>query len=179
MKNIEVRICGRDDVPLLSAVGSRVFKETYGGFSDPADLAAHVEENFSERAIAKEISRSTVRYFMAEVSESCAGLVKLRQAPGPDLLPTKNVFEVQQLYISSDFQRRGVGKLLLDTAAAHARSKGADGLFLSVWSEAEWALSFYRKYGFETLGEIPFRLGETVYIDLLMWLPFPESAEER
>ncbi len=173
MKNIEIRICGRDDVPLLSAVGGRVFKETYTAFSDPVDLAAHVDEKFSERAIAREISRSTVRYFMAEVSETCAGLMKLCRTPAPDLLAGKNVFEVQQLYVSTDFQRRGVGRLLLDTAAAHARSKGAEGLFLSVWSEADWALSFYRKHGFHTMGTVPFQLGETAYVDFLMWLPLP------
>jgi ribosomal protein S18 acetylase RimI-like enzyme len=108
---------------------------------------------------------------MAEQRDACAGLIKLRYGQKRALLPAENVCEVQQLYVAPDFQRRGIGRLLMDSAMAHARKAGAQGMFLSVWSEADWATSFYAKYGYQSLGEVPFVLGTIEYTDWLMWLP--------
>jgi ribosomal protein S18 acetylase RimI-like enzyme len=174
MKNIEVRGCDRDDVQLLAALGRKTFKATYADSSDPAEMQAHIDEVFGEDAIAQEISRSTVRYFMAEKRDSCAGLIKLRYGQKRALLPVDRACEIQQLYVSPDFQRRGVGRALMDAAVSHAQKAGVQGMFLSVWSKADWATAFYSDYGYRSLGEVPFMIGATEYTDWLMWLPIED-----
>jgi ribosomal protein S18 acetylase RimI-like enzyme len=68
-------------------------------------------------------------------------------------------------------QRFGIGGMLIDAAAGFARDKAADGIWLSVWEDAPWAVNCYRKNGFESVGTTEFQLGKTVYADLLMWRP--------
>ena len=113
----------------------------------------------------------TNQTLMAEEGGQCAGLVKVRESAVPELISAASVMEVQQLYVSTDFQRRGIGALLMDQAVTTARNRGVDGIWLSVWKDADWARNFYEKYGFTSQGEISFLLNTTEFTDLLMWLP--------
>lgn len=175
MKNISVREGRRDDVPALAALGRTVFAETWAGTANPDELASHIEAHFSESAISTDIVRESVRYFMAESGEVCAGLVKVGMGARPQLVPEGTVRQVHQLYVAPDFQRMGVGRRLLDAAVEFARAGAASGVFLSVWSKAIQAISFYEDYGFRALGNVPFKLGDAEYLDSLMWLPLTDE----
>ena len=170
-RTLKIRFANAADAPELAAIGSRVFWDAYGGTAPDDDIADHVEGYFSESVVRAEISRPDVTYFMASEDGRCAGLVKMRDSDVPALVLADSAVEVQQLYVSMDFQRRGVGALLLDAVVAATRMRGIDGIWLSVWTDADWATKFYFKYGFESRGEIPFMLATTEFIDHLMWLP--------
>jgi len=172
---LKIRLATAADVPELSAVGSRVFRDAYGGTAPDDDIADHIEAFFSEPVVTAEISRPDVTYFMASEDDHCAGLVKMRDSDVPALVIANSAVEVQQLYVSMDFQRRGVGALLLDAVVAAARMRGIDGIWLSVWTDADWAVKFYSKYGFESRGEVSFSLATTDFIDHLMWLPVEQK----
>lgn len=172
---LKIRLATAADAPELSAVGSRVFRDAYGGTAPDDDIADHVGAFFSESVVRAEISRADVTYFMATEDDHCAGLVKMRDSDVPALVFADSAVEVQQLYVSMDFQRRGVGALLLDAVVAATRLRGIDGIWLSVWTEADWAVTFYVKYGFETRGEVTFSLAATDFIDHLMWLPVEQK----
>lgn len=95
---------------------------------------------------------------------------------GPEILvrravPGEQALELQQVYVLPDFQRSGVGGRLIGAAAAYAQEQSADGLWLSVWQEANWAINAYNKHNFRVVGETEFVLGSTVYNDFLMWRP--------
>jgi ribosomal protein S18 acetylase RimI-like enzyme len=107
---------------------------------------------------------------MAVDGQRCAGMLKIREGDLPDVLRGQSVVEVQQLYVSPDFQRRGVGGLLLDAAVAETRERRMGGIWLSVWSDADWAVNFYTRYGFISLAEIPFMMADTEFVDHVMWL---------
>lgn len=171
MTRFIVRAADRDDVPRMSAVAGRAFTEAYGDTAAASDIRSHVADYFSESAMRRDMARSSVRYLLACNDDACAGLVKLCESPPPELVPHPSAVEIQQLYVAGDFQRRGVGRHLVDAAVAVARDGRKAGLWLSAWTEADWATQFYLGYGFRPLGEIPFLLGETEYTDFLMWLP--------
>ena len=86
-------------------------------------------------------------------------------------MPASRALELHQVYVLPDAQRAGVGGRLIAAAADFARDKAADGIWLSVWEDAPWAVNCYRKYGFEEVGTAVFTLGATVYNDLVMWRP--------
>lgn len=172
---MRVRIASDSDVAELSAIGSRVFWDAYGGTAPDEAIEGHVSSYFSEEYIAKEILRPEVTYHMAVENQQCAGLVKVRDSEVPELVAAASTMEVQQLYVSTEFQRRGIGALLLDHAVMTAKKRRVDGLWLSVWEDADWAKNFYEKYGFASQGEIPFMLDKTEFVDHLMWLPVGDS----
>ena len=168
---MQIRVASVSDVAELSAIGARVFWDAYGGTAPDEDIKNHITRYFGEAYIRRELGRSSVTYLMAVENGQCAGMIKVRDSGVPELLTADSVMEVQQLYVSTDIQRRGIGALLLDEAVTTAKNKGVDGLWLSVWEDADWATSFYEKYGFTSQGDISFILASTEYTDHLMWLP--------
>jgi ribosomal protein S18 acetylase RimI-like enzyme len=173
MPTIEIRRATPDDVEALAEAGRRLFTAAYGNISGAEDLAAHVDDYFSVAAVASEIESEDVQYHLAMYRDVIAGFLKIRRAAIPAQVPLESGLEVQQLYVAPDHQRKGVGRLLSDCAVAVAREENADGLWLSVWQEADWATSFYRAYGYRTVGTADFWLGKSHFTDFLMCLPLP------
>jgi ribosomal protein S18 acetylase RimI-like enzyme len=84
-------------------------------------------------------------------------------------VPAAEALEVQQLYVDTELQRKGVGRMLMDRAVAAARREGYKGVWLSVWQDADWATGFYEAYGFQRVGTAEFWLGQSKFMDYLMW----------
>ena len=168
---MRVRQAMSADVAAMSSLAMRSFTDAYADSSEPDDLEVHLVEHFGEAAILREMAAPGVRYFVADSDGSLAGLVKLRNSPLPDQVPADTATEIQQLYVDTAVQRAGVGQKLVQRAVEVTREARVGGIWLSVWTEADWATSFYRKCGFAPLGELEFFLGRTRYVDYLMWLP--------
>lgn len=52
---------------------------------------------------------------------------------------------IRHAYVRSASQKRGIGALLL----AHLRELTANPILIGTWADAEWAIRFYRRHGFE------------------------------
>ena len=167
---MDIRRATKSDVSELSALSSQVFLSAYGGTAPDQDIASHVESYFCEAVVGTEILRDDVSYLMAVDGGRCAGMLKIREGNIPDVLRGRSVVEVQQLYVSLDYQRQGVGGLLLDAAVVETRERGMHGIWLSAWADADWAMNFYTRYGFTSLAEIPFMMADTEFVDHVMWL---------
>ena len=171
MSDLQIRDATPADTERLATTGQRLFIATYGDISGADDLAAHVDDYFGEPAIAAELQRDGVRYLLAMDRDEIAGFLKLRHSTIPKSVPADDALEVQQLYVSPDQQRRGIGRRLMDRAVEIVFEAAVQGLWLSVWEEADWAIKFYQRYGFQTVGTTDFWLGDSQYNDFLMWFP--------
>jgi diamine N-acetyltransferase len=160
------------DAEVLSAAGERLFVQAYGEYSLPDDLEMHVEEHFGLESVSAELHKPAVNYTIAYDDDAIAGFSKIGRGATPVSIPAAAAIEVQQLYVDADRQRQGVGRTLMDRAAATALQEGQPGLWLSVWKDADWAVRFYEAYGFRRVGTADFRLGSSHYLDHLMWLAF-------
>ena len=158
------------DADALSLAGCRLFIQAYGPHSEPDDLAAHVEQYFGRDSVASELQKPEVTYTMAYDGDAVAGFIKVLRGPAPDAIPAADAIEVQQLYVDAERQRRGVGRALMDRAVSVALEEGREGLWLSVWQDADWATAFYEAYGFRKVGTAEFWLGRPCYTDYLMWV---------
>jgi ribosomal protein S18 acetylase RimI-like enzyme len=167
-----IRLAGAEaaDAGALAEAGSRLFAQAYARYSRPDDLEAHVEEYFGRQSVAEELEKRGVSYTMAYDGDAIAGFIKTRRGAAPDSIPAVEAIEVQQLYVDANRQRKGVGRALMDSAVAAAREEDAAGLWLSVWQDAEWATAFYDAYGFRRVGTAEFQLGQSCFMDYLMWL---------
>jgi len=168
---ISIREAVLDDAPLLSAIGRASFKEAYEASSEPSDLLAHLDEFFSEDAICEAIEAAGCQYLVANNGDVAAGFVKIRASMNHEAVPAAKALELQQVYVHPDQQRYGVGGHLIEAAVRYAEKRISDGVWLSVWEDAPWAVNCYLKYGFETVGKNEFKLGNSIYNDLIMWLP--------
>jgi ribosomal protein S18 acetylase RimI-like enzyme len=168
---VAVRRASVDDAVTLSETSSSTFWHAYGHSAPRDDVARHVEEHFSPAAIRGAMQDDVTAYYIAMDGARCSGLVKIRAPSAPPTIDAPDAVEVQQLYVSPDQQRMGTGRNLMKRVVELAAERNAPGIWLTVWSEADWATAFYRRYGFVERGTVPFQLGGTTHTDYVMWLP--------
>ena len=164
-----IRQAGLEDAAAISEIGLDSFRTAYEGTCGPDDLILHLDEFHAEAAVTRQMNSPANNYLIAEHDSQPAGFAKVRDSsPLPETSATK-VIELHQLYVSPKQQRFGIGGQLVDALVSFAREEAAQGIWLSAWEDASWAVNFYLKQGFATVGTTEFRLGRTVYTDLLMW----------
>ena len=176
--SISIREGGVDDVAALSAIGHASFRAAYENWSEPDDLVAHLEDFFSEVAIRAAMGLPGCRYLLALHGGVAVGFTKIREGSQPDEIPAARALELHQVYVMPDQQRFGIGGRLIDAATDYAHQQSADGVWLTVWEDAPWAVNCYRKYGFEQVGTMDFKLGTATYNDLVMWRPVTARRSE-
>lgn len=71
------------------------------------------------------------------------------------LAPNEGAGRVIGPYLYRDYLGQGHGKQLLDKALAGAKELKLNPVYVLPHKEASWALSFYRRWGFEVIAEDP------------------------
>lgn len=168
---IVLRVATPSDAPLLTALGRRLFEDTFAPHNTPEDMAIYLAEAFGEAKQRAELLEPGATWWIAEdASGEPAGYVRLRMGAGHPGVQANRPAEVSRLYADRAHHGRGVGAALLARCIAEARRQGADVLWLGVWEHNVRAIAFYEKTGFRTVGEQAFTLGRDVQRDLVMGL---------
>ncbi|HEX6339100.1 MAG TPA: GNAT family N-acetyltransferase [Jiangellaceae bacterium] len=168
---VTIRSATEHDVAALVDLGARTFRDTYGHANDPAELAAHIAENYNQPAISGALRDPSVTYVVAEEAGRIIGFAKLVVGSTEDGIVAARPAELNQLYIDSGEHGRGLGRALLDACAEHARGADCDVLWLGVWEKNPRAIRFYERLGYRKVGTHAFRFGSELQTDLLMALP--------
>lgn len=153
-----------DDAAPLAEFARATFVATFGHLYPPADLAGFLAGKYGADRQRAEIEERANRLLLALehgaiVGYCLSGELRL-PVEGPGL-------ELQRLYVAEHVRGRGVAAALIEDAIAWARSRGAPALYLSVWENNERAQRFYRRYGFEHVGEHGFMVGSVRDRDLI------------
>jgi ribosomal protein S18 acetylase RimI-like enzyme len=155
---IEYRTPTEADAPIIADLFERSFVETFGPLYRPEDLAAFLGQ-FSLDAWRAELADPALAFRLALADGTPAGFAKL----GPLALPVEPdgpAAELRQLYLPAAFHGLGIARTLMDWVLAEARARGAETLYLSVWSGNARAKAFYRRYGFAFVKPYAFMVGE-------------------
>ena len=119
----------RDDILAIINAAAGAYREVI-----PAD---RWHEPYMElRELDSEIAAG-VRFWGYAADDRLIGVMGLQPAREVDLL--------RHAYVRPDSQRRGVGAALL----RHLRNASARPMLVGTWAAADWAISFYRRHGFE------------------------------
>jgi ribosomal protein S18 acetylase RimI-like enzyme len=165
---IRYRMAAPVDAEPLVALFHDCFRDTFGHMYQPEDLAAflagHTSEHWQDQLASDDFA---VR--LVEDGDELAGFIKL----GPLRLPVEprgKAVELRQLYVLGPWQGSGAARELMDWGMAEARNRGADELYLSVFTGNHRARRFYARYGFEEVGPYAFMVGNQADEDLIMRL---------
>ncbi|MCE9658455.1 MAG: GNAT family N-acetyltransferase [Burkholderiales bacterium] len=140
------------DAPVLCALATQVFLDTYATEGIRPAMAREVEQHFSTSAWLAELARPEVRIEVVERAGHLVAFSQLLLGERHPLVGNAPAAELSRLYVQAPFQRRGVGRLLLDRAEAVARSEGFATLWLTAWVGNARALAFYRRQRYRELG---------------------------
>ena len=62
--------------------------------------------------------------------------------------PVKDVTLIRHAYVLPDYQRKGIGTILLNHMKQITKTKY---LLVGTWADVSWAIEFYRKHGFKLM----------------------------
>lgn len=166
--SVTCRDASAADVPAIDRVFRASFCDTFAHLYRPEDLAAFLDK-FTAGAWAEELHDTGYAFRIAEDDGEAVGYVKL----GPSSLPVEprsKAIELRQLYVLTSHLGTGVGGELTDWALAEGRRRGAEELYLTVYTDNHRARRFYARYGFEEVGPYVFMVGEHADEDIIMRL---------
>ena len=162
------------DAEALAGLFSETFCEIFGHLYQSADLAAfladhtpvHWREQLADTALAIRI---------AEQEGALVGFAKL----GPLKLPVeadRPALELRQLYVAPQVRGGGVAVALMDWIVGQAVTRGAEELYLSVYTDNPRAQRFYARYGFVEVGPYAFMVGNHADEDIIMKAPLGRAV---
>lgn len=172
----EIRAAGPDDAAAVAALARETFIDTYSEFNTPQDMALHVMRNFGSDIQRREIEDDAIStvvalhdgrllgYAQGQFSSTPRGVATLQPAPS-------RPWEIRRFYVHRDAHGRGIAQQLMRGVLQQASARGADAVWLGVWSRNSRAQAFYRKSGFEVIGETTFTLGSDPQLDFVMLKP--------
>jgi diamine N-acetyltransferase len=164
---VSVRVASRKDNVLLAELGARTFFDAFAEENDPDDMAAYLAEAFGPDIQAAELSEPGTTFLLAETAGTAVGYARLRRHPVPEAIPGTRRIELARLYADREWIGRGVGRALVEAALGIAMAERCDVIWLSTWDRNERGIAFYRRWGFEVVGEGDFLVGTDLQHDLL------------
>ena len=152
------------DIPAISRLATDAFVAKFGDLYSAKDLSSFLEESLSEPAIAAELANPARVYRLAEDEDgTLLGYCKIGLTCGfPEHARGTRVMELKQLYTAADATGGGIGKALMDWAMEQFAAHGADEAQISVYAYNDGAHRFYRRYGFDKVADITFRVGDHI-----------------
>lgn len=116
-------------------------------FQKPSGAAR--EENYYAGLIADK----DVALFVAEVDGKLVGFIHaiIRETPAIPVFVPRRYAIVDGVVVNTGFQKRGIGKMLMDKMQEWTITRGATSIELNVYEFNETAISFYERLGYQTL----------------------------
>ena len=148
---IRLRPARPEDAAAIADAAGESWRATYAGIYGPVGIAKFLDENYAPAVLADQIAAaqaepSALFLVAAGAKEGVVGFLHAtRLAHGP--------VRLWRLYLRPAFQRRGIGRALMDRLDAHLARIGAGQCVLTVHGGNTRAIAFYAKRGFRVAGE--------------------------
>lgn len=131
-------------------------------------MNAYCARSFGAEIQGRELGDPNFVTYLVDSDDKLIAFAQLRLDSCHSCLPSRHATELYRIYVSSDWQGSGIAHKMMKKVLALAGEKGSDYLWLGVWEENPKAIAFYEKYGFRTVGEQEFQLGDEIQRDLIM-----------
>ncbi len=176
---ITIRRATLEDVDLLTELGERTFREAFDSRMAAPDVRAHVAKTYSVSRLSSELADPRIIFLIASIDDEVAGYARLVVDESHDCVEDASAVELARFYARKKYWGRDVGRALMETCLDTARRKGASTIWLSSWKLNDRANAFYRKWGFEAVGEQPFAVGDDVQEDYILALSLSSREKDR
>lgn len=149
------------DAKILSKLSIDTFLPAHGHSASKNDIDNYLAENFSKENFIKELSDSKNQYFLFYIDDEIAGYSKIVFNLENSFINPKNITYMSRLYFLKKYYGLGFGKILFDFNIQICKQNKQSGIWLVVWIKNKKGISFYKKMGFQKVGNSDFKISET------------------
>ena len=163
---VTYRDASPEDAAELDRIFDTSFCDTFAHLYRPEDLDAFLS-SFGIDDWEAELGDPAYAFRVGEADGQPVAYVKL----GPLKLPLETdrpALLLDQLYVLKEHHGAGIAHDLMDWVLAEAKRRGAEELYLTVFTENHRARRFYDRYGFEAMGRYDFMVGSHADEDVIM-----------
>ncbi len=164
----KIRKCTLEDLRKLQEISVETFTETFKDQNSAENLNAYLERALNVKQLEKELSHPFSQFFFVYLNHEVAGYVKLNANDAQSEAMDEESLEIERIYIKSKFQKRGLGKQLLNKAIETALEQDKKKIWLGVWEHNDNAVAFYKMMGFVQTGCHSFQMGDEEQLDLIL-----------
>ncbi|MFN7947977.1 MAG: N-acetyltransferase [Blastocatellia bacterium] len=165
---ISIRRATPDDAAMLVELGTRTFYAAFRNACSAEDMQLYLSTWFTLEQVTNELHDQQSLFLIAEVAGAPAGYAKMQAGETPDCISDPQAIELSRLYVEQQHLGSGVGPALMQACLDEAGQRGHRTVYLGVWEDNHRAQAFYRKWGFEKVGEHIFMMGNDAQTDWWM-----------
>lgn len=164
----KIKKIGVTDLKKLQEISIKTFTDTFSKDNEEENLNNYLKTSYADQVLKDEINNKESEFYFIYLDNSIAGYLKLNVGSAQTEAISENGLEIERIYIDSDFKRKGLGKELYELAIKRASEQSKDSIWLGVWERNLAAIEFYKKMGFEKIGQHSFFMGKDEQIDFIM-----------
>jgi diamine N-acetyltransferase len=165
-----IRRADRRDAAALASLAERTFRDTFAAANDPADLELHCAKSFGAEIQLREIENPSLVTILGDENGELVAFAQVRLHSPTKCVSAEHPSELYRLYVAERWHGLGIAHELMKEVLEAVRIVASDRIWLGVWERNERAQAFYRKFGFEVVGDHVFELGRDPQRDLVMAL---------
>lgn len=168
--NLLFEKCSLEDLDILIEISLSTFINAFENSNNPKDFKDYINKAFSKKRLKKELLNPDISFYFVYVDKVLVGYFKLNENAAQNEQFEQASIELERIYVTKEYQGKGIGKLVLYRAIEIAKLKGVHFLWLGVWEHNLSALRFYERHGFEKFSSHPYYVGKDKQTDFLMKL---------
>lgn len=154
---IHIRKATQQDIPALCTLARLIWTATYTGLISQQQIDYMLGDRYSPERLSQQVDDPKHAWRLAYWEHDFVGFAHARFETGD--------CKLDKLYVHSDYQRRGIGRALLDDIKSFARTQHATCLCLQVNRGNATAISAYQQYGFTICKAQVFDIGGGFVMD--------------
>ena len=164
----DIRQAREADAAQLSEVAQRIFRDTFEQYNTPEDMEMYCSEAFAPETLAAAIAEPRTMILVAGDENRLIAYAHLHRGdPHPNVTGNSPI-ELKRFYVLAAWHGTGLARELMREVMERSAALGAETLWLGVWERNHRAIRFYRKLGFDEVGDVRFMLGTDPQRDLVM-----------
>jgi len=150
------------DTPLIVRVATASFIALHESRMPATDLASYVSTKLTIPVIEEELNNPANMFHIIYYNEQPAGYSKIIFDTPCPLIKSTAVTKMERLYLLKEFYALQLGSVLFKFNSHLSRQANQAGMWLYVWIKNERAIRFYKKQGFEIIGNEDFVISPTL-----------------
>ncbi|WP_425639323.1 GNAT family N-acetyltransferase [Algoriphagus yeomjeoni] len=111
----------------------------------------YLQQMYNPEVFQKDLEDPTSHYYFLLYDGWKIGILKYNYPESPDFIDFPDSLKLHRIYISKEYQGKGVAAQIMKRVESIARERGLKYMWLEVMDTQLQAQTFYRKMGFEWL----------------------------